>query len=107
MKQSLASRSNPVSEYMAAKADQSAAERQVSQSHRIWRKLESRMSFKRAFLVAGVQLAEERCLAAYRAEGKAAKRLMDYKRELGRDLVSRIMVNGVLLCAYIPTPAND
>jgi ribosomal protein S6 len=58
-----------------------------------------------AYQVAGVELADHRMLAAFKAMHEARVRLVQYTRTL--PIVQRIMVIGAAMCTDLPEAAND
>jgi hypothetical protein len=59
---------------------------------------------ERACLVAGVALADYRCLRLLRPRRKRETGLSD---TFARPILRRIMVTGAVMCAELPEPAND
>ena len=58
-------------EYLAAKARHAAAERLMHRAERTFDKLAKRCGDKRAYEIAGVELADERSVRAYQQERRA------------------------------------
>jgi hypothetical protein len=97
----------PLEDYLAAKVRHDEADRIYNRAMRTFCKLEDRIGDeKRAFIVAGVELADEWMVAAYHAEREARRRLKQYVR--GLDIVQKFMMTSAALCAdHLPEPAND
>jgi hypothetical protein len=92
-------------EYLAAKAQHHEADKLYIRATRTWFKLAKRIDDKRAFQVAGVEMADERSTRACQAELQAWRRLKDHLREI--NLVDRILAVGIIMCADVPHSAND
>ena len=96
--------------YLAARARHVEAGRLMLRAERTMEKLAKRSggsaaAWARACTVAGVALADDRCLATYRAVRDARDALLQALR--GAGIATRLRVIGVVLCAELPVPAND
>jgi hypothetical protein len=91
-------------EYLASKGRYDAAERLFRRSLRTMARLSRRTSDKRACEIAGVILANERCIRARTQERRAAAKLKVALR--GATTVTRLMAKGGALCADLPQAAN-
>ena len=91
--------------YLAARAQHLEAGRLMLRAERTAEKLTKRHGdWPRACKVAGVDLADERVIAAYRDTALAREALMAALR--GAPFATRLRIIGRLLCADLPKPAN-
>lgn len=95
-----------LAEYLAAKARHAEADRLYHRAGRTLRKLARWASDDRAYELAGMSLADNRCLRAYAEQRRARDKL---KAALtGRiSTMTRLSVAGRVLCAHLPRAAND
>jgi hypothetical protein len=94
-----------LAKYLAAKARHADSERLMHRAGRTFDKLAKRCGDKRAYEIAGVELADERSLRAYQQECRAFDALKDSLR--GEPFRVRLRAIGAIRCAELPTPAND
>ena len=96
----------PLTKYLDAMARHAEADAAFDRAACRFEELAERMgNDERAYLVAGVALADYRVLAAFTAAEEARDRLVRYVRTL--PILQRIMVTGAAMCAELPEPAND
>ena len=92
-------------EYLAAKARHAEAERLGHRAFRTFDKLAKRCGDKRAYVIAGAELADKRILRAYQQERRASDALVDSLRAEPRHV--RLKAMGAIWCAELPPVAND
>lgn len=95
-----------LSKYLDAKAKHDQAKHIMRRAERLaWKHLAKRVGDDRAYQIAGVALADERSVRAYREMRLAFDEL---KAALeGRTLLDRLAAGGAVLCADLPRAAND
>jgi hypothetical protein len=94
-----------LAEYLAAKARHREAEQLFHRSQRTFEKLARRLDDRRAYTLAGVNMADERSVRAYQVQRKAFQRLRSAIGRLGA--LERCMAIGAVMCAELPEAAND
>ena len=94
-----------LAEYREAKARDDEAGRLMARAERTFDKLAKRMGDERAYVVAGVNFADERSVRASKDCQRALFALRDSLQ--GETVVNRLKAKGVVLCLNAPVAAND
>ena len=94
------STTSALAHYLAAKARHAEARRLLARAERPFARLSKGFDE-----IAGVGLADQRSLKAYREEGEAFARLRATLR--GGDYANQLLAFGAVACAELPPPANS
>jgi hypothetical protein len=104
------STTSALAHYLAAKARHAEARRLLARAERPFARLSKGFDEYHertlwAYEIAGVGLADQRSLKAYREEGEAFARLRATLR--GGDYANQLLAFGAVACAELPPPANS